>query len=344
MSAWVRSFASEDRAEWDAYVLQHRCGTPFHLIAWKLCIEMTYGFQPMYLSAGGPEGISGLLPLFLVQNPVIGKALISSPFAVYGGILADSEEIARALWDHTCALGQQLGVEYIELRNAHSEQALETPSVDRYVTFTKTLSPAEGDLLLTLPKKTRNIVRKSFKSDFRIRIRTDGIGSFERLHSDTLRRLGTPCFPKQHFAAIMDRFHGLVDIREVLLGDRMVAASMNFFFRQTMHTYYAASDPAYNSLAPNTFMYFDHLRWASQNGYPTFDFGRSKRGTGSFEFKTHWGTEVRELPYNILPIRRRTIPNYTPANQNFAIAIKMWKRLPLPIARTLGPRIIRMFP
>jgi len=111
-----------------------------------------------------------------------------------------------------------------------------------------------------------------------------------------------------------------------------------------MHVYYAASDPAYNDKAANTFMYFDHIRWASQHGYRTFDFGRCKRETGVFEFKRHWATSMRELPYETILLRRNEVPNYSPANPKFRLAIQMWKKLPLPVTRMLGPQLIRLFP
>jgi lipid II:glycine glycyltransferase (peptidoglycan interpeptide bridge formation enzyme) len=136
----------------------------------------------------------------------------------------------------------------------------------------------------------------------------------------------------------------MIDIREVVLEGKVVAASMNFFFRDQMHAYYAASDPHYLSLAPNDFMYFDHLRWAGMNSYRTFDFGRSKLGSGTIEYKRYWGTTMRELPYEVLLVNRKEMPNYSPQNPKFQSAIKIWQKLPLPVTRLLGPQIVRLFP
>jgi FemAB-related protein (PEP-CTERM system-associated) len=344
MSIRIRTFRIEDAPLWDEFVHRHPYGTPFHLTAWKHCIENTFGFRSTYLMAMEADILRGVLPLFLVQNLVIKKALISSPFAVYGGALAESLEVLNALLDYANALGQELGVEYIELRNGHAEQATAQPNIDRYATFTKSLSDTESGLFETIPKKTRNMVRKALKTPFTTRIENENIENFERLHSRTMRRLGTPCFPKEHFRGLLRAFKGMVDIREVLLRGRVMAVSMNFYFRETMHTYYAAADQEFSALAPNTYMYFDHLLWAGQNGYKTFEFGRSKKGTGAFEFKTHWGTEMRELPYNIVLLRGQDVPNYSPTNGKFSMAINVWKHLPIPVTRMLGPRLISMFP
>jgi FemAB-related protein (PEP-CTERM system-associated) len=345
MAFEVRLLSTEsDCALWDRFALSHPHGSAFHLTAWKQCIESAFGYTPQYMMAFDQGTLRAVLPLFLVENYVLKRALISSPFAVYGGILADSPDASGALAREVHRLGAELGVQYIELRNGHAEQVSAQPNVDRYATFTKAVTPDEAALMDSLPKKTRNMVRKALKTPFAMRIGSRDIAQFERIHSTTMRRLGTPCFPKQHFANILKYFGPMVDIREVVYQDRIVAASLNFFFRDQMHTYYAGADQDFNAVAPNTFMYYDHLRWAGQNGLKTFEFGRSKKGTGPFEFKRHWGTDMHELPYEILLVRKKEVPNYTPANKNFGLAIQVWRNLPPVVARTLGPRLIRLFP
>jgi hypothetical protein len=91
-------------------------------------------------------------------------------------------------------------------------------------------------------------------------------------------------------------------------------------------------------------MYFDHLRWAGANGFTLFDFGRCKRGTGVFEFKRHWNTTMHELPYEVVLIRRKEVPNFSPTNPRFEAAIRLWRLLPLWITRLIGPKVIRLFP
>jgi FemAB-related protein (PEP-CTERM system-associated) len=340
----VRPFLEEDRERWDRFVLDHPHGSPFHLIAWRDTMVESFSYRPLYLLAESGGSIHGVLPVFLVRNPIIGKFLISSPFAVYGGILADSEQSRRALYNQVRQIGEDFGVQYIELRNAWPEQCVGTPNVSRYATFIQDLVPEEELLLDSLPKKTRNMVRKSLKQPFSVRYGVRNPGHFDALHSRNMRRLGTPSFPRRYFARLLANFGEMADIREVWLERNLMAVSLNFFFRGQMHTYHAASDTDYNSLAPNTFMYFDHLRWAGQNGFQSFDFGRSKRGTGPWEFKHHWNTVMRELPYEIVLIRRKSLPNFSPANPRFSLAIRLWQWLPLSLTRILGPRVIRLFP
>jgi FemAB-related protein (PEP-CTERM system-associated) len=334
----------EDFSAWDEFVFGHPHGSPFHLIAWKETIEEAFGYQAIYLAAKTGSRMEGVLPLFFVRNPIIGRVLVSSPFAVYGGILAESRAAGQLLYDYAKRLGREISADYMELRNAYPEQCLGTPNVSRYVTFVQEVEPDEDALLRSLPKKTRNTVRKALKQPFTMRYRVSDAKTLDRVHSRNMRRLGTPCFPREYFACLQANFREMVDVREVRLGDEPVAVSLSFLFRDQMHTYHAATDAHYNALAPNTFLYYDHLRWAGQHGLRQFDFGRSKRNTGAFEFKRRWNTTMRELPYEIVLLKRKEVPNFSPANPRFQPAIRVWQNLPLPVTRVMSRFVLPLFP
>lgn len=335
-----------DEARWDTYAETHQWGSPFHLVAWKRSLEATFGYQPRYLLAeDGGGAVRGVLPMFLVKNPVIGKALISTPFAVYGGALFDGEEAKVALAEGLREEGEHLGVDYADLRNAEEGQCLGFTPVNRYVTFTQEVRPQNLEGLLTeIPKKTRNMVRKAYKTDFEARHAVADWRPFERLHSLTLRRLGTPSFPPQHFGNLVREFGSRVEVGELRYEGRVAAASLCFVFRQSTHIYYACTDPDLNHLAVNYRMYAELLLRAGERGSTIFDFGRSKLDTGTFEFKKHWLSVQRPLPYEMLLVRRKALPDFTPKNPKFFLPIEIWKRLPLPVTRVLGPRLIRLFP
>jgi FemAB-related protein (PEP-CTERM system-associated) len=231
-----RPYQPSDRLAWDNFVQEHPHGSPFHLIAWQDILTAAFGYRPEYLLAVDDGNIAGVLPLFLVDNFVTGKVLLSSPFAVYGGILATTPESHAALREHAVQLAQRLEVQYLELRNAYPEQQAGFHPIDRYVTFTQEVSPVAPDALLqAIPKKTRNLIRKAQKYPYSTRITTD-LTAFYSLIVRSYRRLGTPVFPLSFFAAITKNFGKMVDVREVLLEGKVVAASMNFLFAGQMHT------------------------------------------------------------------------------------------------------------
>lgn len=291
------------------------------------------------------ERIRGVLPLFLVKNVLLGRVLLSSPFAVYGGALVDSEDAKDALRSAVRSLAESLKVDYVELRNAHPEQALGFERISRYVTFTQVIGPDEEQILNDIPRKVRYMVRKSCKPGYAVERFLATTSAFEDLYAQSLRRLGTPAFPRRYFKLLFENYTGSIDIREISLDGMVIAAVLTLYFRDQVLPYYGASDRRFNADAPNNFMYFDLMRWAGRNGYRLFDFGRSKKGfKGSYEFKAHWGMTERELPYEMLLVRRKQLPNFSPANPLFDLPMKIWSRLPLGVTRILGPHLIKLVP
>jgi FemAB-related protein (PEP-CTERM system-associated) len=344
MSLSIREIQPQDAAPWDRFVLEHPHGSPFHLIAWKRSIEETFGFRPIYLVAMEDDRVRGILPLFLVKNVIVGKALISSPFATYGGILADSPEIREAIGVKVRELGEAQGVDYIELRNVYPEQCVGSPNVSRYVTFSQPVNGDEEALLQGLPTNMRSKVRRAIKRPFSARRQKSDFRSFAALHAANYRRLGTPSFPLRHYSTLLKHFGDRIDVCEILLNGDVVAGSMNFLFRDQVQSFYVASDERYHEFLPNNYLYFENMRWAGDHGYRYFDFGRSKKESGAYEFKRRWGVTPRELPYEVLLVKRKDLPNFSPANPKFQLAIRVWKKLPLRVTRAMGPHIVRLFP
>jgi FemAB-related protein (PEP-CTERM system-associated) len=341
----VRILQDSDYEAWDKFVLEHPLGSPFHLTAWKKSIEEVFRYKPFYLMVVDREQVRGVVPLFLIENILVGKALLSSPFAVYGGVLASSQEAQNALREEMRRLAESLRVQYVELRNAYPEQVLGFAPVTRYVTFTQEVSPSEESILEAIPRKTRAAVRKSCKQGFATRVATADSGAFEDLYSRSLRRLGTPNFPAKFFSVLARNFADRMDVREVVAGGRVASAVLSFYFRDQVLPYYGASDPALHAIAPNNFMYYDLMRWAGQNGYRTFDFGRSKKNLGgSYDFKAHWGMVERSLPYEMMLVKRKAVPNFSPANPVFEAPRKIWQHLPLAVTRRVGPIFLRLVP
>jgi len=120
-----------------------------------------------------------------------------------------------------------------------------------------------------------------------------------------------------------------------------VSAVLSFRFRDEILPYYAGDAPAARELAANDFKYWELMRRACEQGCKVFDYGRSKRGTGSFDFKKNWGFEPQPLHYEFRLYRREAIPQNNPSNPKYKAFIALWRRLPRGLANRLGPYIVR---
>ncbi len=184
------------------------------------------------------------------------------------------------------------------------------------------------------------MVRKGIKFGLESRIDTD-TATVHRIYAISVRNLGTPVFPRSLFDHLRDEFGDDVDIVTVTKDGEAVASVLNFYFRNEVLPYYGGGTLAARSLAANDFMYWEVMRRACERGYEVFDFGRSKKGTGAFSFKKNWGFEPEPWTYEYKLCRIDDIPDINPLNPKYRLFINAWKRLPVPIANIIGPRIVR---
>jgi FemAB-related protein (PEP-CTERM system-associated) len=340
----VRVLEPERAADWDRFVLSAASGSPFHLTGWMRAVQKTFGYEPRYVFAERDGQICGVLPLFSISNWVIGRVLNSVPFGVYGGVCAADEESRRALLDHAAESARSAGVDFLELRERKSEPLEGFVQNPLYVTFTTELFENHEANMKKLPRDTRYMVRKAERAGLRAQHGMDQLGEFFDLFAANLQRHGTPAFPRRWLENLHAEFGDKMDLLVIRKDDVPVAGVISFLFRDTILPYYAGAGPEAPRLAANNALYWELMKWAVDAGLRKFDFGRSKLGTGSYDFKAQWNMTVEPLDYQILLVRRKTAPNFSPKNPKFERATRVWSRLPLWLTKQIGPRVVRWFP
>ncbi|MBZ5495989.1 MAG: FemAB family PEP-CTERM system-associated protein [Acidobacteriia bacterium] len=329
--------------QWDSYVRSHPHGSVFHLTAWQRLIERSFRHKPQHLVALDREGkVLGLLPLFLVRSRIFGRMLVSTPQAAYGGILAESDTVAKAILELARRMAAANKVRFLELRNF--KNALEVPGLmpkDLYVTFRQELSPEVELNMRAIPRKTRAEIREGIRNGLEFKVNEIGVNQFYDVYSRSLRNLGTPVFSKSLFANGVREFSSNCRIFSVHWHGKLVSAVWTLFYKDEVLPYYGGSMREYNRLAVNNFMYWMLIKYGCENGYRIYDFGRSKKGTGSFDFKKRWGMTMSELPYQYALVRQNSPPDTSPLNPRFSMGIRIWRRLPLWMTNSIGPLIAR---
>jgi FemAB-related protein (PEP-CTERM system-associated) len=331
---------ARNHAAWDAFVMAHPQATFFHRAGWQRVLRDAFRHDTYFLYAETAGRISGVLPLAHVKSLLFGSSLASLPFAVYGGVVADDAESALLLEQEAQRLARQLGVQHLELRNLQRTHPA-WPEQDLYVTFRKEILPDEEANMLAIPRKQRAMVRKGIKNGLTSAV-DEGVDRFFALYADNVHRHGTPAMPRRYFELLRQEFGADCEVLTVSSAEgRPLSSVLSFYFRDEVLPYYAGDDEAARDLAANDFKYWELMRRACARGLKTFDYGRSKQGTGSFAFKKNWGFEPTPLHYEYCLYKRDAVPQNNPSNAKYRLLIETWRRMPIGMANWLGPFVVR---
>ncbi|MBR0670169.1 FemAB family XrtA/PEP-CTERM system-associated protein [Neoroseomonas soli] len=344
MAPRVRMLDEQAVPAWDAFVRPAREATFFHLAAWERVIRKAFGHATHYAYAEQDGCIVGVLPLARMRTRLFGDVLASTPFCVYGGSVAATPEAAVALEAHAIDLQRRLGVPCLEFRRAGTPDPGWLPRPPLYFTFRKPIlvtGDDDRDLERNIPRKQRAEVRKALRRG--LTAVTDGdVDRLHRVYAESVRNLGSPVFPRRYFRLLAEAFPEESDVTTVLHEGRPVASVLNFHFRQEVLPYYGGGTREARGLSANDLMYWEVMRVAGRDrGATSFDFGRSKLGTGAFDFKKNWGFTPQELHYCYRLAPGAAVPDNNPNNPKYRLLIAAWKRLPLPVANTIGPMLVR---
>ena len=335
----VNLLEAKDYARWDAFVERCPEATFFHRTGWQTVIEKAFGHKTWFFFAESNGEIIGVLSLAEIKSRIFGHSLSSLPFCVYGGAAVNDERARSVLENAAIDLGKKLGVGHIEFRNEVNRDTNRLRN-ELYVTFKREIDADEEKNMLAIPRKQRAMVRKGMKFGLQSELDT-GTDRFFDAYSQSVHRLGTPVFSKKYFALLKQIFGQDCEVMTITHEGKTVASVMSFYFRDTVLPYYGGGTDKARDLAANDFMYWELMRRSCAKGIKIFDFGRSKVGTGAYDFKKNWGFEPEDLHYEYSLVRAKAMPENNPLNPKFKLFIKMWQKMPIGLANFLGPHIVK---
>lgn len=319
----------------DAFVEAQAQATPFHRTGWLLAGAKGCGQKAHYLTAERDGAIIGVLPLSEIRSPLFGTAMVSTGFGVDGGVLGEgAEPLAEAAW----ALAVERGIESVELRGGPVPDGW-TADADSYLGFVRPIAVDDEAEMKAIPRKQRAELRKALAQELEVVTgRTPALlAEHYRIYAESVRNLGTPVFPARLFREAVARLDA--DVLTVRHRGRAVASVLNLYHGGTVYPYWGGGTHVARELRANDLMYFALMRHARERGCHSFDFGRSKVGTGAAAFKKNWGFEGRPLVYASRSVHGPRAIN--PLNPKYAMMIAVWKRLPVRVAMLAGPVIAR---
>ncbi len=334
----------DDAAAWDAYVDAHPDASGYHAWPWRHVFEDAFGHETAYLAAHRDGRIAGVLPIVLFRSALFGRFAVSLPFVNYGGVLADDQQAADALIASARSLVAGRGSRHLELRH-RARRFTDLPAKDHKVTLLLDLPSSEEACWQALDRKVRNQVRKAEKSGLTAAVGgAELLPQFYTVFARNMRDLGTPVYSPKFFDAIFAHVAARVRVVLVHLGSDVIAAGITQTHRHVLEMPWASSLKERRDLCPNNLLYWTVIREAIRTGHTVLDFGRSTPDEGPYLFKLQWGARPEQLWWEYCLNGITALPDQSTKNPRMQSAIRIWKRLPLPVASFIGPHVVRSIP
>lgn len=318
-----------DCARIDELIAASPLATPFHTRAWIEAVARGCRQRAHVLLAE-----QGMLPLSEIHSPLFGRALVSTGFAVGGGILAADQATVEALADAAWALAGRLHCPTLELKGGMLPSGW-VRDTTTYLGFARALAGDDEAELLAIPRKQRAEVRKALVNGLTVDF--GDRAAHYHVYATSVRNLGTPVFPRALFDAVLDAMDA--DILTVRKDGVPLASVLSLYWRGTVMPYWGGGTAEARPTRANDMMYFALMRHARERGCTRFDFGRSKAGTGAAAFKHNWGFEGQPLAYARRSAGKARSVN--PLDAQYSRKVELWKKLPLAVANRIGPMIAR---
>jgi hypothetical protein len=294
---------------WDTFIENHPFGWIVHLSGWKTVLESSFPHMKGHyfaLTNGVTGEIRAALPVFEVNSWLLGKRLVSLPFATLCDPLVHQKEDIESLIERVIELSHRLRSSSIEIRTLNSYPLLQDRRLEdsrlfkhHYINLNKPLE----ELKMTLHRKSvRQEIRRAEKSMLNLRIADteSDLHTFYNIYVKARKRLGLPAQPYGLFKSLWDAFHSTKQVR-LLLAEKqghVIAGLIILTYKDRCSAEYLGSDIAYRDASPDHFLFWQAIQMAHREGFKIFDFGRTAVSNESLMvFKNRWGTEVADLPH-----------------------------------------------
>lgn len=334
-----------DKAAWDNYVLSHSNGIAYQLFAWKESVEKAYKFEACYLMARENCRIKGVLPLIIFKLPFSKKKLVSLPYCDAGGPLADNTLIESALFQKSLEIAQSAQVSIRSIRPFADVPSATTINQQKARMLLNL--PDGSDLLLAgLKAKVRSQVKKAYKNGLTSTLGSlDLLPDFYSVFSENMRDLGSPVHSRKWIHAILKYYGNRAHAAVVYTpSGEPAAAGIILCHPRVVSIPWASSLRRFNQINPNMMLYWTFLKFAADNGYPAFDFGRSTPDEGTFRFKKQWGACPEYLHWADFKQDRQLSFSGAAVSGNRRHAEFFIRHMPIPAATALGTAARKYIP
>lgn len=344
----IEQLRKKDETKWNRFVEFHPRSSVYHTLEWRKVLEKTYGYKPYYLLAkNDSDEITGVLPLFEINSFIFGNRLVSLPFSYCAGILSTSNSTIAGLLDFAINLTIEKDLNYLELKQGlYYLDKSGLVNTNNHISSILRLSKNQEDVWKNVKKSRKRGIKKAQRKGVVVRELSSEkeLKEFYMMVLETRKMQGVPPYPFSFFVNMYKYMKHHLKIFFSYYKDNPIAGVIFQLHKDSILYGYSMTykKKALLKLYPMTMLIWEVIQWACKNNYRIFDFGITPITHKSLlYFKSSWGTENIKIPYYYYLNNVDYPPDFDPTGSKFKLITNIWKKIPIAIAKKIGPYMIR---
>jgi hypothetical protein len=278
----------------------------------------------------------------------ISGKLVSMPHFSYGGILChpDYAKIHDFFFnlvsqEENLRRGQFRKCNF-EVRSFNKEL---TNRKSHKLTSVKSLPSCKEELYEILKPNIKRKIRRAAEHGIEVCMGGKGVtppelldkllSAFYKVYSRNMHYLGSPALSISFFKTLLQNYcNGKARVFVAWKEGKAIAASVSLSYLNTCENIHFSTRRSMNNYYPGYLLHFEMMQQAILDGCTIYSFGRSTRNSGVHKYKQQWEVQDKTIHYNYT-----REPGFCLTDLSFLS--KLWKKLPYPLHKKVGPYIAK---
>ena len=333
----------KDRQVWDEFVMSNPASIAWQSYGWSDVVRKHYGLDFFPVAVFDGPRISGILPLYHMKGMGRKNELISVPYAVAGGLLAEDPKVRAMLLDKAIRMSGEYGGCRITLKQYKIKVEGDLRIDDNYYNRELSLSKDVGEVWKRITEQNREKVTDALKLGAVLDYPSADSSTFHKFLVLHHHRRGVPCVGKRWIDDLLA--FQMYSIALLKVGGNIVAATMVKEFKDTISfPFTCLADSAGPVALPAYALYWKLIEHFAEMGKAIFHSGRIPTTDETEPHRLGWGGTKHQYFIQYHPNTATKTEYATRRGRKRALFEEGWKRLPLGLADFLGPRVVKHFP
>lgn len=278
-------------------IAQDKILSPLGFYEWKRIAEKCFGVKVFAILARSENGNRNGIA-FLYFSP---KENVLYSFR--HGFYADDEEIAEKLRNEILLLANRNGVQKTLITSGLQQYEIFGTKIQKECLYLPLSANTHDDLWETIPKKTKNMIRKAEKAEYKISLSWDELEKFHDVYADRFTEKSLGIKPLSYFRVLKNEFQDNVILISAVQGNDLVGGMVFILSEKIAYYAYNASVVSAANNGVNNLLMWEAMKTFHAKGIEIIDLSESKPDSPVHQFKSRLSKDIipKTIYYYELP-------------------------------------------